>query len=48
MKLFNIVLATASAMDMGKLNTQVMGAIQFEVADIQIAHSCEWDYQGKH
>ena len=74
MKLFNIVLATASAMGMGKLNPQAMGKLNPDDHEmglvvpesqatglivpeilvpedqpaIKVAHSCEWDYQGKH
>merc|ERR1712004_63682 len=44
MKLFNIVLATASAMGMGKLpQPQAMAVVEPEV---QVARSCEWAYQG--
>ena len=48
MKLFGIVLASASAMGMGKLNPQAMGLVDPEPQlEIKVAHSCEWDYQGK-
>lgn len=55
MKLFSIVLASASAMGMGKLNPQAMGLIVPETGyvdvepqpEIKVAHSCEWGYQGK-
>jgi hypothetical protein len=48
MKLFSIVLASASAMGMGKLNPQAMGLVEPEAQpEIKVAHSCEWDYQGK-